>query len=120
MANVGSDVDRLFRFVGIMTEAERGAMAEETQPYFEELGPRKGKERLHTYARIWLDLLEASASSSEEFNDYYTYSGYGVKVSFYVYLQGHLPRGFRFDGFESPKEREKSTPLAGLSPHALA
>ena len=98
VANVGGDVDRIYRFVGMMTEAERGAVAEETQLYFEELGPPRGKARLHTYARIWLDLLEAISSSVEEFNDYYTISEYRLKVPFYVYLPAYLPPGFRYAG----------------------
>ena len=43
-----------------------------------------------------MDLLDAIASSVEEFNDYYTFSEYRVKLPFYVYMPAYLPPGFRF------------------------
>ena len=98
VANVGGDLGRIYRFVGMMTEAEREAMTEETQLYLEELGPPKGKASLHTYARIWLDLLEAFASPEKEFDDYYTISEFRLKVPFYVYLPTYLPPGFVHGG----------------------
>ena len=113
VANVDGGVDRIYRFVGMMTEAEREAMVEETQLYFEELGPPKGKARLHTYARIWLDLLDAIASSVEEFNDYYTFSEYRVKLPFYVYMPAYLPPGFRF-GSMGASGGGGNTIMAGL------
>ena len=113
VANVDGGVDRIYRFVGMMTEAEREAMVEETQLYFEELGPPKGKARLHTYARIWLDLLDAIASSVEEFNDYYTFSEYQVKLPFYVYMPAYLPPGFRF-GSMGASRGGGNTMMAGL------
>ena len=97
-ANVGGDLGRIYRFVGMMTEAEREAVAEETQLYLEKLGPPKGKASLHTYARIWLDLLEAFASPDKEFDDYYTISEFRLKVPFYVYLPAYLPPGFIHGG----------------------
>ena len=98
VANVGGDVDRIYRFVGMMTEAERGAVAEETQRYLEELGPPKGAARLQTYAHIWLDMLEAIASSLDEFDTTTSISEYRLRVPFYVYLPSYLPPGFRHDG----------------------
>ena len=97
-ANVGGDVGRIYRFVGMMTEAEREAMAEETQLYLETLGPPRGKASLHTYARIWLDLLEAIAPPEKEFDDYYSISEFRLKVPFYVYMPAYLPPGFRHAG----------------------
>ncbi len=97
-ANVGGDVGRIYRFVGMMTEAEREAVAEETQLYLETLGPPEGKASLHTYARIWLDLLEAFVSPEKEFDDYYSISEYRLKVPFYVYMPAYLPPGFRNAG----------------------
>ena len=98
VANVGGGVDRIYRFVGMMTEAEREAMVEETQLYLEELGPPRGKASLHTYARIWLELLEAFVSPEKEFDDYYSISEYRLKVPFYVYMPAYLPPGFRYAG----------------------
>ena len=99
VANVGGDVDRIYRFVGMMTEAEREAMAEETRRYFEELGPPKGRRRdsIPTPASGWT-CWRPSCSSVEEFNDYYTISEYRLKVPFYVYLPAYLPPGFRYAG----------------------
>ena len=97
-ANVGGDVGRIYRFVGMMTEAEREAVVEETQLYLETLGPPRGKGSLHTYARIWLDLLEAIASPEKEFDDYFSISEFRLKVPFYVYTPAYLPPGFRNAG----------------------
>ncbi len=97
-ANVGGDLGRIYRFVGMMTEAGREAMTEETQLYLEKLGPPEGKASLHTYARIWLDLLDAFASPDKEFDDYYTLSKFRLKVPFYVYLPAYLPPGFIHGG----------------------
>ena len=98
VANVGGDVDRIYRFVGMMTEAEREAMVDEAQLLLEELGPPKGKARTHTYAWIWLDLLEAFESSLDEFNNTASISEFRLQVPFYVYLPSYLPSGFRHDG----------------------
>ena len=92
------DVALIYRFVGMMTEAEKAAMVEETELFLEELGPPRGKAKTHTNARIWLGLIEAFASSPDEFNYYRSISEYRLRVPFYVFLPEYLPPGFRNDG----------------------
>ena len=93
---MGIGFQTIYRFVGMMTESERSAMAEETQWYFEELGAPKGRAEQHSHARIWLDLLEAIDSSVEEFNTYYSISEYRKSLPFYVFMPTYLPPGFRY------------------------
>ena len=96
-ANV-RNLDMIYRIVGMMTEAEQGAMVEETELLLEELGPPKGKARTHTYAHIWLGLIEAFASSLDDFNNFRSISEFRLRVHFYVFLPEYLPAGFRYDG----------------------
>ena len=92
------NLDMIYRIVGMMTEAEQGAMVEETELLLEELGPPKGKARTHTYAHIWLGLIEAFASSLDDFNNFRSISEFRLRVHFYVFLPEYLPAGFRYDG----------------------
>ena len=108
VANVGGSVEWIYRVVGMMTEAEREAMAKETQLFFEELGPPKGKAKTHTYARIWLDFLEAIALSVEEFNYAHTFSEYRARLPFYVFMPAYLPPGFRSGGIGASGGHEES------------
>ena len=88
----------IYRIVGMMTEAEKEAMVEETELLIAELGPPTGKARARTFARIWLDLIEAFGSSLDDFNHYRSISEFRLKLPFYVFLPEYLPPGFRNGG----------------------